>query len=99
MILDIHSRFLKSFSTYKSSYRKEEWDRQDKNNAPYDTLVIELINLGYLKKNKAGSVMMAKKGYDETGSFHGAQAQAKRKMQTDFQRENLESWHSTFGGR
>ena len=97
MILDIHSRFLKSFGSYKPAYRREEWER--KNQVPYAELVIELINLGYLKKNIAGAVMRTKKGYDETGSFHGAQAQAGRRMRLDAQRESAEDWRSMFGSK
>ena len=75
---------LKMFSNYKPFAREENYNyevkKQDLPSVPYADVVNELVELGYLKKNKRGAVTRSTQGYEATGSYHGAEAEARRQM-------------------
>ena len=91
MLNETQIQFLKSFGTYKPFALRDQWYRE--NEADYDTLVEELVALGFLKKNKAGAVTRNKAVYDQTGSYHGAEADANRKMWQDSATESAKAFN------
>ncbi len=95
MISEIQAKFLKNFSNYKAFARKEEWSRISK--VPYQTLVDQLVELKFLKKNKAGAVSLASKGHEAVGTYHGCQADATRKMWSDASVESAKAFNCNFG--
>lgn len=51
------TKFLSMFIGTKSAYRRDNWNRDDKTrHLDFDQLQAQLLDLGLLKKNKAGAV-------------------------------------------
>lgn len=105
MLTEIQAKFLKFFAGTKASYRRDQWAQEidysgfsvdqlvDLN---YNYLVTELIELGFLKKNRAGAVMRTKLGYTETGSYLGAEAEATRSMANNYAAQSAADFRKQF---